>query len=135
MLRSIRHIFDVAFYIFIAFCWTQTVKLQGEANQQATQIKEDNQKRAEEERTANQQILEKTERFMNDMKHEVAIQVARNVQSVCRAQLDPNCEYLQSIVKSGQVKAAELGTTDQEITGLVQKYRARYAAYYAANGQ
>jgi len=134
-MRIVGTVFHYAFYAFVALCWYHVIQIQQENQQAISQMKEDSEARVNEEREEARQMIEKTNKFMNDTKHEVVIQIARNVHSMCVAQLDPNCEYLQSLVNGGQIKASELGITNKDITGLVQQYKARYAQYYANQGQ
>ena len=135
LFKAASSILSYGIYVFIAYTWWQGYHMQQRAMEQADKVHEENMARIDEAREEEKRINAKAERFMDEMKHEVAVQITRNVLVICQAQLDPNCDYVQSILRDGKVKAAEIGTSDQEVLSLVQKYRARYANYYAANGQ
>ena len=135
LFKALRSIFSYGMYVFIIYVWWHTHQMQEQAKADSDHVNAENLARIEEAREQDKQITEKSERFMDDMRHEVALQITRNVFYVCKAQLDPNCEYLQSLLREGKVKASEIGTTPQEVSALVQQYRVRYANFSVASGQ
>ncbi len=133
--RAAQHIFHYGLSLITAFVLFKAYDMQTASKEQSEKVHAENLARIEEAREMDRQQNEKVERLIEEVRHDVSVEISRAVLSVCRSQLDPNCEYLQSLLRQKSVKASEIGTTDQEVASLVQQYKTRYAAYYAANKQ
>jgi len=134
-MRYISTIVNYALYALIALFFYHTYRQQETRQQKNDQIEEANRVRAEEEQASNREANEKMERFMANIQHMVVVQIVKHDYVMCANQLDPNCEMVQQAIAEGQVKTNEIGTTDQQLKELVRQYKARYAQYYATQGQ
>jgi hypothetical protein len=134
-MRYVSTIVNYALYGIVALFLYHSYGLQQAREKKNEEIDEANRARAEERQAAELELNTKVEKFMANIQHEVVVQVTRHDLVMCMSQLDPNCEMVQQAIADGQVKASEIGTTDQKVAELVRAYKARYTQYYASQAQ